>query len=278
MLKKILILLCVLNLVTFAKIHSDKSKLNVNREIIGDWIQRIEYSTGTFKINGFGNRELSYKIENFGNVYFFRENGTIEELIKINHIELISSDGSANIDKNNQVINTSKGQCNLKVIATVNVNGDTRLGGKYKSIPIILVIRDGKEKNEEVKIEINLELNVIRRLRVSTTPMDLGVGVQGQKMSSSQGTHGYLKIEGEPNREVEISYPEDVEIFNKNKNGSLKVKVYSPELGKKDDEDYEIRLTSRGEGKVTFVGEVRDTKKAPPGNYSGELKIKVRYD
>lgn len=278
MLKKILILLSLLNLVTFAKIHSDKSRINVSREIIGDWVQRIEYSTGTFKITGFGNRELSYKIENFGNIYFFHESGAVEELIKINNIELISSDGSANIDKNNQVINSSRGQCNLKVIVAVNVNGNTRLGGKYKSKPITLVIRDGKDKSEEVQIEINLELNVIRRLRVSTTPMDLGVGVQGQKMSSNQGTHGYLKIEGEPNREVEISYPKDIEIFNKNKNGRLKVKVHSPELGKKDDEDYEIRLTSKGERKVTFVGEVEDTKKAPPGSYSGELKIKVRYD
>lgn len=276
MLKKILVLLCLLNLVTFAKIHSNTSKLNVSKEIIGDWTQSINYLTNNFRIEGLGNKDLSYKIENFGNVYFFREDGSVEELIKITNIELQSFD--SNIDKENQIINVSKGHCNLKVRATVMVKGDTRLSGKYRSRPINLVIYSGKDKDEEVKIEINLELSVIRRLRVSTTPMDLGIGVQGQKMSSNQGTHGYLKIEGEPNREVEISYPEEIEIFNRNKNGSLKVKVYSPELGKKDDEDYEIRLTSRGEGKVTFVGEVKDTEKAPPGKYRGELKIKVRYD
>ena len=97
-------------------------------------------------------------------------------------------------------------------------------------------------------------------------------------LSSSHGNHGYLNIEGEPNRNVVINYPREVEMFNKMGKGSIKVEISSPDLYFTGNEEYSTRLSERGEKKVTFFGQVRDTKKAVPGKYSGDLKIKVRYN
>ncbi|MGL4787932.1 MAG: hypothetical protein ACRC2Q_13775, partial [Cetobacterium sp.] len=75
-----------------------------------------------------------------------------------------------------------------------------------------------------------------------------------------------------------INYPREVEMFNKMGKGSIKVEISSPDLYFTGNEEYSTRLSERGEKKVTFFGQVRDTKKAAPGKYSGDLKIKVRYN
>lgn len=274
--KIFLLILLIFNFTAFGKVNSSVSRLEVSKEIIGDWTQNIIYTTNNFKITGLGNTKLSYKIENFGNIHFLKEDGNVEDSIKINWIELDSLDSY--IDKDNETITLNRGNCNLKVQVSVTVKGNSRLGGKYRSRPISLIIYGEKNnKDEEVKIDIYLELNVIKRLKVSTTTMDLGVGVQGQKMSSNQGTHGYLKVEGEPNKGINISYPSEVEIFNKKGNDSLKVEITSPEL-EKNGENYIMKLSPRGEDRVRFIGEIKDTKNAQAGEYNGELKIKVRYD
>lgn len=275
--KKVLILLLFFNCIVFGNMRFNTSKLTSRKEIIGDWTQNINYTTNSFKITGLEDRKLIYEIENFGNIYFFREDGTVEERIKINKVELESFD--SRLSRENKTIETNRRDCNLKLKVNVNVKGDSGLGGRYISRPITLTVYRGDgNKSSGIKIETTLELNVIRRLKVSTTPMDLGVGVQGQRVSSSQGTHGYLKVEGEPNKRINISYPKEIKIFNRKGKGSLKVNISSPELERKDDENYTTKLSRYGDRKILFMGEVVDTKKASPGKYSGELKIKVRYD
>ena len=277
--KVLLFFLLFFRLVTFGDIKSDTSRLIEKREVVGEGYQNVDYLTNNFKITGLGGYDkLIYEFESFGND-FFKKNHMLEPRIKIKQMWIEPLD--ATIDTNNKVILGFNGNCNLRIRTVVGVRNGSRLSGKYTSYPIILILK-GKRKNsssyDRIMIEVRMELDIVKTLKISTTPMDLGVGVQGQMLSSSHGNHGYLNIEGEPNRNVVINYPREVEMFNKMGKGSIKVEISSPDLYFTGNEEYSTRLSERGEKKVTFFGQVRDTKKAVPGKYSGDLKIKVRYN
>lgn len=277
--KTLLLLLLSVHLIAFGDIKSNTSRLFEKREVVGEGYQKVKYTTSSFKITGLGNYdELTYRFENFGNG-FFKKNNEIEPAIEIRRLWIEPLD--AVVDKDNKVIFGFTGNCSLRVRAIVDVKNSPILSGTYESYPILLILV-GREKNgysrDSVMIELKMELDIIKALKISTTPMNLGVGIQGQKMSSAQGNHGYLNIEGEADRVVEVSYPREVEIFNTTGKGSINVEVFTPDLVYTRNENYLTRLSGRGEGKVTFFGQVRDTRKATPGSYSGELKIKVRYN
>lgn len=277
--KKILFFLLFFHLIAFGSMNSNTSRLVEKREVIGEGYQNINYTTSSFRITDLGGYDkLTYKFESFGNE-FFRKNNIVEPLIVIKQLWVEPID--AVVDRNSKTIVGFNGKCDLKIKSVVGMRSGSRLGGKHTSYPIVLTLK-GKRKNssnyDEIRIEFEMELDVIRTLKVSTTPMDLGTGVQGQKLSSAYGSHGYLNIEGEANKNVVISYPSQVNIFNKTGQGTMRVDIHSPDLLYLGREDYTTRISEKGEKRVVFFGEVRDTRKAPPGRYSGDLKIKVRYN
>ena len=214
--KVLLFFLLFFRLVTFGDMKSDTSRLVEKREVIGEGYQNVDYLTNNFKITGLGGYDkLIYEFESFGND-FFKKDHMLEPRIKIRQIWIEPLD--ATIDRNNQVILGFNGNCNLRIRSIVRVRNSSRLSGRYTSYPIILILK-GKRKNsssyDRIMIELKMELDIVKALKISTTPMDLGTGVQGQILSSSHGNHGYLNIEGEANRSVIISYPREVEMFNK---------------------------------------------------------------
>lgn len=277
--KKILLFLPFFCLMTFGNMKSDTSRLIEKRETIGEGYQNINYTTNNFKIKDLNDYdELTYEFESFGN-RFFRKNYTIEPLIEIKQLSIEPLNASVN--RNNRTIIGFSKNCNLKIKSVVGIRNGSKLSGKYSSYPITLILK-GRRRNssryDRIAIEIILELDIIKSLKISTTSMDLGVGIQGQILSSSYGNHGYLNVEGESNKEVVVSYPSQVELFNKEEKGSIRVEIYSPDLYSLGNEEYRTRLSEKGEKRVAFVGEVKDTKKALPGKYSGNFKIKVRYN
>ncbi|MGL4538525.1 MAG: hypothetical protein ACRCUD_05460 [Cetobacterium sp.] len=277
--KVLLFLLLFLRLMTFGNMNSHTSRLIEKREVIGEGIQSIKYETNDFKITGLGNYDrLIYDFKSYGN-QFFKQGQLVESAIEITQMWIEPLD--ATVDRNNKFIVGFHGECRLKVAATVRINNNSKLSGRYTSHPIILSLKGRHGHNseyDEVTIEVILELEVTKALKVSTTTMDLGTGVQGQRLSSSNGTHGYLNIEGEANRNVVISYPSQVEIFNKVRTGSIKIEISTPGLYPLGNGDYGTVLSEKGEKNVIFVGESRETKEVQPGEYTGNFQVKVRYN
>ncbi|MGL4903970.1 MAG: hypothetical protein ACRCYT_03790 [Cetobacterium sp.] len=277
--KKIIFVYMLINIYIFGKISSSSSKIFEKRELIGGITQNQIFVSSTIKLTGLGNVDkISYDFERFGRDYFINSFGESVQSIKIKTLEITSSDGYVNKEK--REITNFNGNLQFKVIGIIEIKSDDKLSGIYKSpnITLILDTEKGNGKEEEVRISLEYELHILKPLKIKTTQMDLGVGVQGQEMSTFEGTPGYLEIEGEVNRRINISYPKEVEIYNLDKNGQLKVFISTPELHKLKEEEYSTIINSNDKIKIKFLGKITDTKNSPPGKYEGNFVIRVRYD
>ncbi|MGL5797548.1 MAG: hypothetical protein ACRCYT_05000 [Cetobacterium sp.] len=277
--KKIIFLYILITVHIFGKVSSSSNRIFERRELIGGITQNQIFVSSTIKLTGLGNIDkITYDFERFGRDYFINNSGESVQSIKIKTLEITSSDSYVNKEK--QEITNFNGNLQFKVIGIVEIKSDDRLSGIYRSPNITLILNSekGNNKDEEVRISLEYELHILKPLKIKTTQMDLGVGVQGQEMSTFEGTPGYLEIEGEVNRGINISYPNEVEIYNLNKNGQLKVFISTPELQKLNEEEYSATINSNDKIKIKFLGKITDTKNSPPGKYEGSFVIRVRYD
>lgn len=276
--KKILLsLLLIFNLNIFGKMTAHPSRVFDTQNFVSGKFQRINYETSNTKVTGLGGvDELFYDIESYGADFINSSTGKVENSIKIQSLEIVCSDGI--VDKNNKIIKGFNGKLNFKVKAIVTIRSNNYLSGRYITSGLVLKLKNSKNSNEELGIDLVLELNVIKGIKVKTTPMNLGVGIQGEIFSSKNGSDGFLEIEGESNRIVLVSYQNKLELFQKNGMGKMEVQVFSPELEKIGPEEYKTILNNNGENKIKFIGEAKNTKNIPPGEYRGNLEIKVRYD
>ncbi|WP_047381006.1 hypothetical protein [Cetobacterium sp. ZWU0022] len=277
--KKIIIFLILLSIEIFGAIGTSTTKLYERREIVGGRTQNLVITTSRVSLTGLGGiNKLSYDFgrlsgDNFKN----KQTGYLTESLRIKSLEINSLMGR--VDKERKEITGFAGNLDLVVVAIVEVRSDQSLAGLYQSPNLTLnIVGDKNNHDEKIKIDIDLEINVLKSLKVKTSAMDLGVGIQGQKMSSSNGAHGVLEIEGEPNKNLVISYSREVDIKNRSGQGVLKVSITTPNLENIKENDYSGRINANGRSEVSFHGSINDTKDSPPGEYTGELIIKVRYD
>ncbi|MGL4997469.1 MAG: DUF4402 domain-containing protein [Cetobacterium sp.] len=276
--KNILFVLVLFNLRLLAAVNSSLNSISDQAELVGGVRQNYRFKSSISKLSGLGNTEkIFYKFERPGD-YFINQNREIVDSIKITSLKILSI--TANVDEDKRELTNFNGNLDYSVEATIGIKSDGRLSGKYTTPNIILELYSKKGNGEEslIRIPIQYELNFLKELSLKTSPMNLGIGIQGQKMSSFDGTPGYLEIEGEPNKIFRVSYPSKVEIVNKKDASILIVFITTPKLEKTNTEDYLGSISSSGLNKIEFNGEVKETRSATIGEYNGKFTIKVRYD
>lgn len=188
--------------------------------------------------------------------------------IKLKNIQIISvqrgeHDGDKNILKNLD----SKAGIIFKVGGVISIKKDARLDGKYISNNIAIVLRNNEE---HIVIPIYFIIEMERALKLEVKSMDLGKIVIGEKASTkNQGSPGWLYIEGKSS-EIEISYDEIIKIYNEDSK-KLEVSIIT-NMPKK------FRINENEKNSIRFDGEIKNTQKAIPGNYRGDLIIKVKYE
>ncbi len=188
--------------------------------------------------------------------------------IKLKNLQIVSvprgeHNNSGKILKNSN----PKGEIIFKVGGTISIKKDVKLNGRYISNNAYIIL---KSNEEYIEIPIFFIINMEKSLKLEVKPMDLGKIIIGEKASTKyQGTPGWLYIEGKSS-EIEISYPKKIEIFN-GKSDKLIVDIIS-------DMPINPRIDESGNLNIRFDGEIKNTKKAIPGSYRGDLVIKVKYE
>lgn len=277
--KKVIFFLMLLSFKLFGAIGASTTRVYEKREIVGGRTQNLIISTSKISLSGLGGiSKLSYDFGRLGEDNFINVlNNSRTESLRVKSIEINSL--NANIDGDRKEISNFNGSFDLWVVAIVEVRADQTLSGLYRSPNLSLnVIGDKNNHNDKIKIDIDLEISVLKSLKVKTTPMNFGRGIQGERMSTTNATHGILEVEAEPDKNIVVSYTREVEIRNRSKDGVLKVIVTTPSLETIADDEYRGLIGSNGRSEIVFRGDIIDTKNSPPGDYTGELVIKVRYD
>lgn len=278
--KKVIIFLILLSIKLFGAINASTTRLYEKREIVGGRTQNLVIVTSKVNLTGLGGlTKLSYDFGRLAEGRFIDvKNNYHTESLRVKKMEINSSMGNVDEEKK-EITGFGSGNLDLAVVTIVEVRADQSLSGLYRSPNLSLNITGHKNNyNEKVKIDIDLEINVLKSLKIKTTPMNFGVGIQGQKMSTVNSTHGILDVEGEKDKNIIVSYPKEVEIKNSSGEGVLKVLITTPGLEPVGGDDHRGRIGSNGRSEIIFRGDINDTKNAPSGKYSGDLTIKVRYD
>lgn len=278
--KKVIIFLILLSIKLFGAINASTTRLYEKREIVGGRTQNLVIVTSKVNLTGLGGlTKLSYDFGRLAEGRFIDvKNNYHTESLRVKKMEINSSMGNVDEEKK-EITGFGSGNLDLAVVTIVEVRADQSLSGLYRSPNLSLNITGHKNNhNEKVRIDIDLEINVLKSLKIKTTPMNFGVGIQGQKMSTVNSTHGILDVEGEKDKNIIVSYPKEVEIKNSSGEGVLKVLITTPGLEPVGGDDHRGRIGSNGRSEIIFRGDINDTKNAPSGKYSGDLTIKVRYD
>lgn len=278
--KKVIIFLILLSIKLFGAINASTTRLYEKREIVGGRTQNLVIVTSKVNLTGLGGlTKLSYDFGRLAEGRFIDvKNNYHTESLRVKKMEINSSMGNVDEEKK-EITGFGSGNLDLSVVTIVEVRADQSLSGLYRSPNLSLNITGHKNNhNEKVRIDIDLEINVLKSLKIKTTPMNFGVGIQGQKMSTVNSTNGILDVEGEKDKNIIVSYPKEVEIKNSSGEGVLKVLITTPGLEPVGGDDHRGRIGSNGRSEIIFRGDINDTKNAPSGKYSGDLTIKVRYD
>ncbi|MGL5089201.1 MAG: hypothetical protein ACRC6Z_07135, partial [Cetobacterium sp.] len=182
--KNILFVLVLFNLNLLAAVNSSLNSISDKAELVGGVRQNYKFKSSIAKLTGLGNVEkIFYNFERPGD-YFINQNGEIVDSIRITNLKVLSTD--ANVDEDKRELTNFNGNLNYSVEVTIGIKSDKRLSGKYKTsnINLELYSKKGNGKESLIRIPIQYELNFLKELSLKTSPMNLGVGIQGQKMSS----------------------------------------------------------------------------------------------
>lgn len=274
--KKILLIIMLLfNSIIFATLKINPNNMFISEEIMGGVSRNIKISTDTIRLENLeGIDKLRFKILGLDDSFESLDSGKGEKSLSLN--SFILSSPNSRVDNKNNIIDSFNSQLFLKASISIMIRGNNKLSGNYRKKMTLLIESQSLGKKDFKTVDIYININIVKSLRLSTSELDLGKAIQGEKLSSKNGSDGILEIDGEKNKEVVVSYPSTIQIYNSN-NSKLDVNLYTNDLEKINDE-YRGSLDANGKLKVFFSGEVKNTKKAQPGYYKGSFTIKVRYD
>lgn len=270
-----LILIFIFDSIVFATLKITPNNMFISEEIMGGISRNIKISTDTIRLENLeGIDKFRFKILGLDDNFESLDSEKGEKNLSLN--SFILSSPNSRVDNKNNVIDSFNSQLFLKASISIMIRGNSKLSGNYRKKMTLLIESQSFGKKDFKTVDIYININIVKSLRLSTSELDLGKAIQGEKLSSQNGSNGILEIDGEKNKEVVVSYPSIIQIYNSN-NSKLDVNLYTHDLEKINDE-YRGILDNSGKLKVFFSGEVKNTKKAQPGYYKGSFTIKVRYD
>ncbi|MGL5367418.1 MAG: DUF4402 domain-containing protein [Cetobacterium somerae] len=274
--KKILLMVTLLfNSIIFAELKINPNNMFISEEIMGGISRNIKISTDTIRLKNLeGIDKFRFKILGLDDNFEELDSGKGEKSFSLN--SFILSSPNSRVDNKNNIIDSFSSELFLKASISIMIRGNSKLSGNYRKKMTLLIESQSLGKKDFKTVDIYININIVKSLRLSTSELDLGKAIQGEKLSSKNGSDGILEIDGEKNKEIVVSYPSIIQIYNSN-NSKLDVNLYTHDLEKINDE-YKGALDNNGKLKVLFSGEVKNTKKTQPGYYKGSFTIKVRYD
>lgn len=261
--KKVVGIFFLIFMVCFSKINikSYELKNDCVSFVAGESKTKFTLTTNSCWITGLGNAGIQFEV--VGDRRLVNEH--TGESIRLQNIYLDTVIGNRIGD-----ILDSRGQVKFVVRAVAIKEG--KLGrGYYSSRNLWLKVKSIFFGQTEY-IPLKFQVYIYESLKVTTTEMNFGTQVIGERITTRNlgAEPGRIIITGHPNSLVRVDYPSEVTLKNES-NGEVKVKL-------SDIRDKEIRLSAVGQRVLYLHGKVENSRFMQPGDYKGEVTIKVRYD
>lgn len=117
-------------------------------------------------------------------------------------------------------------------------------------------------------MEIDVELEIVKKITLSLGEMDLGGALPGTKNIEGKAS---FKVSGEIGRNLIVEFDDKVELRSKNTNDVIEVNL---KLEKFTDKKIFIDGNTINDNIIGTIEEV----KASPGAYEGKTKVSIRYE
>lgn len=277
-----ILFLLIVNMVSYSKIHrSEVLDVSANESLIVGKTSRLNFNMVINVEND------SPNLEDY--CYFFKENGS--EFIKMSNLEIKNTKykkrgNNIYFTDNNERLN-SKIELNVSgtLIFNWSKNKNTRSIATYTE-----EIKIGYVNSEQnpILLTLNLsDLDPITNVKVEVIEdMNLGTVFSGERLSTknlnSNGSPAKIRIEGENEKKVKITIPENMEIVN-SKNENLSVRLSFRENNSSILEKTLNSSTGKLKDTQTVVlddvlidGECQSNKNST-GLYEGSFTVRVEY-